>query len=67
VRGHLHERTCKNLRTESLTQRPHMMAETIEAKLSSMRMMSEASLATSVPAIPILKLTEKSKVSMLTS
>jgi len=42
----------RNLRTASLTQRPHMIALTIEAKLSSIRMMSEASLAISVPAIP---------------
>ena len=32
--------------------RPHLTALTIEAKLSSVRMMSHASLATSVPAIP---------------
>lgn len=44
----------RNFLTESLTQRPHMMAETMLEKLSSMRMMSDASLATSVPAIPIL-------------
>lgn len=46
---------CKNFLTESLTQRPHMMAETMLAKLSSIRMMSDASFATSVPAIPIEK------------
>src|ERR1700691_1520106 len=46
---------CKNLRTASLTQRPHMIALTIDEKLSSMRMMSDASFATSVPAIPIEK------------
>jgi len=44
---------CRNLRTVPLTQRPYMIAFTIEARLSSMRIMSEASLVTSVPAIPI--------------
>ena len=34
---------------------PHLTAVTIEAKLSSNRIMSEASLATSVPVIPIAK------------
>ena len=35
------------------TARPSSMAATIEAKLSSVRIMSAASLATSVPATPI--------------
>src|SRR5580693_964895 len=35
--------------------RPHMQALTIEAKLSSMTIMSAACLATSVPVIPIAK------------
>mmetsp|Transcript_6400 Transcript_6400/g.5709 ORF Transcript_6400/g.5709 Transcript_6400/m.5709 type:complete len:216 (-) Transcript_6400:1761-2408(-) len=34
---------------------PHLTAVTMEAKLSSKRMMSEASLATSVPEIPMAK------------
>jgi hypothetical protein len=50
----LSEHTCKNFLTESFTHLPHMIASTILEKLSSMRMISEASLATSVPAIPIL-------------
>ena len=40
---------CKNFLTLSLTHRPHMMARTILEKASSIRIMSEASLATSVP------------------
>jgi len=43
---------CRNFLTESLTARPHIIPLTIEAKLSSMRMIADASLATSVPAIP---------------
>ena len=43
----------RSLRTASLAHRPYMIALTIEAKLSSVRMISEASLAISVPAIPI--------------
>mmetsp|Transcript_8943 Transcript_8943/g.20556 ORF Transcript_8943/g.20556 Transcript_8943/m.20556 type:complete len:238 (+) Transcript_8943:1388-2101(+) len=46
---------CRNLQMLSYTQRPHLTAITIELKLSSIRMMSDASLATSVPAIPIEK------------
>ena len=38
-------------------QWPHMMAFTINKKLLSMRMISEASFTTSVPAMPIEKLT----------
>ena len=34
------------------TLRPHITALTIDVKLSSVRMMSDASFATSVPAIP---------------
>ena len=43
---------CKNLDIESYTFRPHMHAFTIEVKLSSVKIISEAFLATSVPAIP---------------
>ena len=46
---------CRNLAMESYTLRPHMTAFTMLVKLSSVRMMSEASLATSVPAMPIAK------------
>eukprot|EP01136_Pigoraptor_vietnamica_P010644 Opistho-1_new@48534 len=46
---------CRNLAIESYTLRPHLTAATIELKLSSMRMMSDASLATDVPAMPIAK------------
>ncbi len=45
--------TCKNFWTASLTALPHMIAFTIEAKLSSNSTIAEASLATSVPAIPM--------------
>ncbi|ANB11090.1 hypothetical protein AWJ20_3886 [Sugiyamaella lignohabitans] len=45
----------RNFLTASLTVRPHLMALTILPKLSSMRITSDASLATSVPAIPIEK------------
>lgn len=43
---------CRNLDMLSYTLRPHMTALTMLLKLSSVRMMSEASLATSVPAMP---------------
>lgn len=43
----------KNLRTPSLTARPHFNAWRIELKLSSIRIISDASLATSVPVTPI--------------
>jgi hypothetical protein len=46
---------CKNLHMASFMQHPHIIALTIEQKLSSIRMISEASFATSVPAIPIEK------------
>merc|ERR1712106_106219 len=46
---------CRNLEIESYTFRPQMTALTIEVKLSSVRIMSDASLATSVPAMPIAK------------
>lgn len=46
---------CKNLRIESKIFLPHFMAVTIELKLSSRRIMPEASLATYVPVIPIEK------------
>ncbi len=42
----------RNLAIESYTLRPHMTAFTIDWKLSSVRMMSDASLATSVPVMP---------------
>ena len=48
---------CRNFCTASFTQQPHTIALTIEVKLSSIRMTSEASFATSVPAMPIEKLT----------
>mmetsp|Transcript_10095 Transcript_10095/g.25250 ORF Transcript_10095/g.25250 Transcript_10095/m.25250 type:complete len:216 (-) Transcript_10095:1982-2629(-) len=44
---------CRNLPMESYTLRPHFTALTMLLKLSSMRMMSHASLATDVPAMPI--------------
>jgi len=43
---------CKNLAMLSYTLRPHITALTILLKLSSVKIISEASLATSVPAIP---------------
>lgn len=43
---------CRNLEMLSYTFLPHMTALTMLVKLSSVRMMSEASFATSVPAIP---------------
>jgi hypothetical protein len=45
----------KNFLTLSYTERPYLKATTIELKLSSRRIMSEAPLATSVPAIPMEK------------
>ena len=45
---------CRNFAILSYTFLPHMTAFTIEEKLSSVSMMSEASFATSVPAIPCL-------------
>ena len=44
-----------NLLIESYTLRPYRHAMTIEAKLSSMSRMLQASLATSVPVRPIAK------------
>lgn len=44
---------CKNLQTALLTHWPHIMALPIEEKLLSIDMISEASLATSVQAMPI--------------
>jgi hypothetical protein len=44
---------CRNLRIESKIFLPHFIAVTIEEKLSSNRMIPEASLATYVPAMPI--------------
>lgn len=43
---------CRNLAIESYTLRPHMTALTMLVKLSSVKMISDASLATSVPAMP---------------
>ena len=43
---------CRNLEIESYTFLPHMHAFTMEVKLSSVRMMSDAFFATSVPAMP---------------
>lgn len=43
---------CRNLEILSYTLRPHITAFTMLLKLSSVRMISEASFATSVPAIP---------------
>ena len=40
---------CKNLQMLSYTQRPHITAWTIDLKSSSMMIISEAFLATSVP------------------
>lgn len=44
---------CKNFLMHSKIFLPHLIAVTIEPKLSSNNMIPEASLATSVPAIPI--------------
>jgi len=43
---------CRNFAMLSYTLRPHMTAFTMLVKLSSVKMMSDASFATSVPAIP---------------
>ena len=43
---------CKNFEMLSYTFLPHITAFTIEVKLSSVSMMSDASFATSVPAMP---------------
>lgn len=43
---------CKNFAMLSYTFLPHMTALTMLVKLSSVRIISEASLATSVPEIP---------------
>lgn len=43
------------MRAVMLVVRPHMSAVTMEAKLSSIRMISEASLATLLPVIPMEK------------
>ena len=45
----------RNLAILSYTFLPHITALTMLVKLSSVRMMSEASLATSVPAMPMAK------------
>mmetsp|Transcript_8630 Transcript_8630/g.14645 ORF Transcript_8630/g.14645 Transcript_8630/m.14645 type:complete len:278 (-) Transcript_8630:1160-1993(-) len=44
---------CTNLRMLSYTQRPHITALTMLLKLSSIRTMSDASFATSVPHMPM--------------
>lgn len=46
---------CKNFLTLSYTLRPYRRATTIELKLSSKRMMSEADCATCVPVMPMEK------------
>mmetsp|Transcript_24507 Transcript_24507/g.42796 ORF Transcript_24507/g.42796 Transcript_24507/m.42796 type:complete len:240 (-) Transcript_24507:760-1479(-) len=51
---------CRNLRMLSKTLRPQRMAFTMELKLSSSRMMSEAARATSVPQMPMLSPTSAS-------
>lgn len=43
----------RNFLIHSKILRPHLIAVTIDEKLSSMRMIPEASLATSVPVIPM--------------
>mmetsp|Transcript_122122 Transcript_122122/g.182409 ORF Transcript_122122/g.182409 Transcript_122122/m.182409 type:complete len:300 (+) Transcript_122122:860-1759(+) len=45
----------RNLQMLSYTQRPHLTAATMDTKLSSMMMTSEAFFATSVPWMPIAK------------
>mmetsp|Transcript_48750 Transcript_48750/g.115784 ORF Transcript_48750/g.115784 Transcript_48750/m.115784 type:complete len:271 (+) Transcript_48750:928-1740(+) len=45
----------RNLQMLSYTQRPHLTAATMDTKLSSMMMTSEAFLATSVPWMPMAK------------
>mmetsp|Transcript_10395 Transcript_10395/g.33012 ORF Transcript_10395/g.33012 Transcript_10395/m.33012 type:complete len:237 (-) Transcript_10395:1933-2643(-) len=44
---------CRNLRMLSYTERPHLTACTMEENLSSRMTMSDASLATSVPVMPM--------------
>ena len=44
---------CRNFLTASLTARPHISAVMVEEKLSSRRIIELASLATSVPAMPM--------------
>eukprot|EP00919_Chromeraceae_sp_WS-2016_P076435 GHVR01180634.1.p1 GENE.GHVR01180634.1~~GHVR01180634.1.p1 ORF type:complete len:105 (+),score=6.48 GHVR01180634.1:490-804(+) len=46
---------CKNFRIESNIFLPHFIAVTIDAKLSSSKMIPEAYFAISVPVIPIAK------------
>lgn len=46
---------CKNFLIESKIFLPHFIAVTIEQKLSSIKMIPDAYLATYVPAIPIAK------------
>ena len=43
---------CRNFRTLPKMERPHITALMIDPKLSSRMIMSDASFATSVPAIP---------------
>lgn len=49
------EHTWRNFWTASLTARPHLRAMMMDEKLSSISTMADASLATSVPEIPIEK------------
>jgi hypothetical protein len=49
------ELTCRNFCTASFTARPHLRAVMMEAKLSFIKMIDEASLATSVPEMPMEK------------
>mmetsp|Transcript_44658 Transcript_44658/g.112543 ORF Transcript_44658/g.112543 Transcript_44658/m.112543 type:complete len:267 (-) Transcript_44658:1927-2727(-) len=46
---------CRKQRMLSRMRRPHTTERTMDLKLSSMMMMSDASLASSVPAIPIAR------------
>ncbi len=46
---------CKNLRMQSKIFLPYLTAVIIELKLSSSKMIPDAYLATSVPAIPMAK------------
>eukprot|EP00919_Chromeraceae_sp_WS-2016_P076432 GHVR01180631.1.p1 GENE.GHVR01180631.1~~GHVR01180631.1.p1 ORF type:complete len:105 (+),score=3.08 GHVR01180631.1:490-804(+) len=46
-------RNCKNLRTESNIFLPHLIAVTIDTKLSSSKMIPEAYFVIPVPEIPI--------------
>lgn len=52
---------CKNLDMLSYTFRPHITALTMLLKLSSVRIMSDASLATSVPAMPWQRLRQSER------